>query len=60
VGADGTDPGGEPFELTEARLIVGLYERFGYHPALLDESAELLQHLRILDLAGLNGGADYE
>jgi len=60
VGADGTDPGGEPDELTAAKLVVGLYDRWGYHPALLDESTELLQYLKILDLAGLNeGGADY-
>lgn len=61
MGADGTDPGGKPAELIEAELVVGLYERFGYHPGLLDEGAELLKQLKIIELAGpTEGGAGYE
>jgi hypothetical protein len=35
-----------------------LYDRFGYHPALLDEGAELLQHLKIIDMAGGEHGGE--
>lgn len=45
-------PGDEPGELARARLVIGLYDRWGYHPALLDGDAELLRMLRIIELAG--------
>lgn len=51
----GIEPGAEPGELTRARLIVGLYDRWGYHPDLLDADAELLRMLKIVELAGERG-----
>lgn len=45
-------PAAEPRELARARLIVGLYDRWGYHPRLLDADAELLRMLKIIELAG--------
>lgn len=53
----GIESGAEPGELTRARLIVGLYDRWGYHPDLLDADAELLRMLRIVELAGPPDGA---
>lgn len=35
---------------------MGLYDRFGYHPELLNEDAELLRYLNIMELGG--GGGD--
>lgn len=42
----------EPGELAHARLVIGLYDRWGYHPDLLDTDAELLRMLKIIELAG--------
>jgi hypothetical protein len=44
--------GDEPAELSRARLVVGLYDRWGYHPDLLDADADLLRMLKIIELAG--------
>lgn len=44
--------GVEPAALRRARLVVGLYDRWGYHPELLDADAELLRMLKIIELAG--------
>lgn len=51
-------PGVEPGGLARARLVVGLYDRWGYHPDLLDGDAELLRMLKIVELAGPPDGAD--
>jgi hypothetical protein len=48
----GVLPGDEPGELSRARLVIGLYDRWGYHPGLLDADAELLRMLKIIELAG--------
>jgi hypothetical protein len=45
-------PGAEPGELARARLVIGLYDRWGYHPDLLDADAELLRMLKIIEIAG--------
>jgi hypothetical protein len=47
--------GDEPGDLTRARFVVGLCERFHCLPdagGLLDQDAELLRMLRIIELAG--------
>lgn len=47
--------GDEPGELTRARMIVGLCERFHCLPGaggLLDQDAEFLRMIRIIELAG--------
>ena len=44
--------GVEPSELARARLVIGLYDRWGYSPDLLDADAELLRMLRIIEIAG--------
>lgn len=56
----GVVSGDEPGELVRARLVVGLYDRWGYHPDLLDADAELLRMLRIIDLAGDDRGSGGE
>lgn len=48
--------GAEPGELARARLVIGLYDRWGYHPDLLDADAELLRMLKIIELAGPEEG----
>jgi hypothetical protein len=48
----GVLPGDEPGELARARLVIGLYDRWGYHPDLLDADAEVLRMLKIIELAG--------
>jgi hypothetical protein len=50
--------GTEPGELARARLVVGLYDRWGYHPGLLDADAELLRMLRMIELAGPEDGRE--
>lgn len=46
----GVVSGDEPGELARARLVIGLYDRWGYHPDLLDADAELLRMLKIIEL----------
>jgi hypothetical protein len=53
----GVLPGGEPAALARARLVIGLYDRWGYHPDLLDADAELLRMLKIIELAGPPDGS---
>lgn len=56
----GVVSGDEPGDLARARLVVGLCERFHCLPeagGLLDQDAEFLRMLKIMELAG-EGGTD--
>jgi hypothetical protein len=53
--------GVEPGDLTRARLVIKLCERFHCLPGeggLLDQDAEFLRMLRIIELAEREGGGD--
>lgn len=57
----GVLPGDEPRELARARLVIELCERFHCLPdkgGLLDQDAEFLRMLKIVDLAGPSGGEE--